>query len=134
MFDTNFNLGDTFIAVSPGQEGLVVFDGVQLVCGRVAALAWKLSLGVVGPRAARDVDVAPTEVTASFQGWRGGGNAVDDDAWREKVRVLKQVKRERKKKKTVHPRFRLLAVSISVAMVRGSLAWLWVRTEQIPVR
>lgn len=33
--------------VTPGQEGLVVFDGVQLVCGGVAPFARLLSLGVV---------------------------------------------------------------------------------------
>lgn len=71
-----------------------MFDGVQLV-GGVAALARQLPLRVVGPRAAWDVDVAPTEVPAAFQGWRGGGDAVDDDARREKVRVLRQVRRKR---------------------------------------
>lgn len=104
----------------------MVFDGVQLVRGRVTALAWKLSLGVVRPRAARDVDVAPTEVAAAFEGWRGGGNAVDDDARREKVRVLKQA--ERKKRERADdcppPRSGLLAL----------LVWLWVWAEQVPVR
>lgn len=74
----------------------MVFDGVQLVGGRVAALARQLSLGVVGPGAAGDVDVAPAEVAAAFQGWRGGGHAVDDDAWGEEVRVLKEVRRQQK--------------------------------------
>lgn len=72
-----------------------MLDGVQLVGGRVAALARQLPLGVVGPRAAGDVDVAPAEVPAAFQGWRGGGDAVDDDARREEVRVLRQGRRER---------------------------------------
>lgn len=88
----------------------MVFDGVQLVGGRVAALAGKLSLGVVGSRAARDVNVAPTEVTAAFEGWRGGGNAVDDNAWREEVRVLKQVKRGEKRAVDCSPQ--VWAVSI----------------------
>lgn len=49
----------------------MMFDGVQLIRRGVAALAWKLPLRVVGPRAARDVDVATAEMTASFQGRRG---------------------------------------------------------------
>lgn len=69
-----------------------MFDGVQLVCRRVAALAWKLSLGVVGTRAARDVNVATTEMSASFQGGRGRRNTVYDNARREKVCVLKVMK------------------------------------------
>lgn len=73
----------------------MVLDGVQLVGGGVAALARQRPLGVVGPRAARDVDVAPTEVAAALQGWRGGRGAVDDDARREEVRVLGQVRRRR---------------------------------------
>lgn len=73
----------------------MVFDGVQLVGGGVAALARQLPLRVVGPRAARDVDVAPTEVAAAFQGRRGGRDAVDDDARGEEVRVLRQVRRRR---------------------------------------
>lgn len=77
------------LCVSPGQEGLVMFDGVQLVRGRVAALAWELPLGVVGPRAARDVDVAAAEVAASLEGRRGRRDAVYDDTWREEVRVLR---------------------------------------------
>lgn len=81
--------------MSPGQEGLVVFDGVQLVRGRVAALAWKLSLGVVGPRASRDVNVAPAEVAASFEGRRGRRDAVYDDTWREEVGVLRDQDGER---------------------------------------
>lgn len=102
---------------APGQEGLVMFDGVQLVRGGVAALAWELPLRVVGPRAARDVDVAPTQVPAAFEGRRGGGDAVDDDARREKVRVLKQVERKKKAHETElvsgHPSYGLSAFSIS---------------------
>lgn len=71
-----------------------MFDGVQLVRGGVAALAWKLSLGVVGPRAARDVDVATAEMAASFEGRRGLRDAVYDDTWREKVCVLRDRDRE----------------------------------------
>lgn len=68
----------------------MVFDGVQLVGGRVAAFAWKLSLGVVGPWAAGDVDVAAAEMAASFEGRRGGRRAaVDDDTRREEVCVLR---------------------------------------------
>lgn len=74
----------------------MVFDGVQLVRGRVAALAWKLSLGVVGPRAARDVDVAAAEMAASFEGRRGRRDAVYDNTWREKVRVLRDREGENK--------------------------------------
>lgn len=66
-----------------------MFDGVQLVRGGVAALARELPLGVVGARAARNVDVATAEVTASFEGRRGRRNAVYDDTRRKKVRVLK---------------------------------------------
>lgn len=83
------------MGAAPGQEGLVVLDGVQLVGGGVAALARQLPLGVVGPRAAGDVDVAPAEVAAALQGRRGGGDAVDDDARREEVGVLRQVRRKR---------------------------------------
>lgn len=72
-----------------------MFDGVQLVRGGVAALAWKLSLWVVGPRAARDVDVAAAEMAASFKGRRGRRDAIYDDTWREKVCVLRD--RENKK-------------------------------------
>lgn len=71
-----------------------MFDGVQLVRGGVAALARELPLRVVGARAARDVDVAPTQVAAAFEGGRGRGDAVDDDARREEVRVLKQAQRK----------------------------------------
>lgn len=78
------------VHVSPGEEGLVMFDGVQLVRGGVAALARELPLGVVGARAARDVDVTAAEVTASFEGRRGRRNAIYDNTWREKVRVLKE--------------------------------------------
>lgn len=76
----------------------MVLDGVQLVRGRVAALARQLPLGVVGPRAARDVDVAAAEVAAAFQGrrGRGGEDAVDDDARRQKVRVLGQARKKNK--------------------------------------
>jgi len=80
-------------AVSPGQEGLVMFDGVQLVRGGVAALAWELSLGVVGARAAGDVDVAAAEVAASFEGPRARRDAVYNDARREEVCVLGDGKR-----------------------------------------
>lgn len=79
----------------PGQEGLVMLDGVQLVCGRVATLARKLSLGIVGARAARDVDVAAAQVTASLQGRRGRAAAVYDDARREEVRVLRETEHHR---------------------------------------
>lgn len=78
-----------YFRVSPGEEGLVMFDGVKFVCGGVATLAWKLSLGVVGARAARDVNVATAEMTASFEGRRGRRNAVYDNTRREKIRVLK---------------------------------------------
>lgn len=99
----------------------MVFNGVQLVGGRIAALAWKLPLGVVGPRAARDVDVAPAEVAAAFQGRRGGGNAVDDDAWREEVRVLKQAKRRKAKLMTAEPALGCwpVALAAAVAVSRG---------------
>lgn len=66
-----------------------MFDGVQLVRGRVATLARKLPLGIVGARAAGDVDVAAAQVTASLQGRRGRAAAVYDDARREEVRVLR---------------------------------------------
>lgn len=65
-----------------------MFDGVQLIRGGVAALAWKLFLGVIWPRAARDVDIAAAEMAASFKGRRGRRDAVDDNTWREKVCVL----------------------------------------------
>lgn len=67
----------------------MVFDGVQLVCGRVTALSWKLFLWVVGPRAARDVDVAAAEMPTSLEGRRGRRDAVYNDAWRKKVCVLR---------------------------------------------
>lgn len=66
-----------------------MLDGVQLVRGRVAALAGELPLGVVGAGAARDVDVAAAEVTAPLQGRRGRTAAVYDDARGEKVCVLR---------------------------------------------
>lgn len=78
--------------VSPGQEGLVVLDGVQFIRGRVAALARKLLLGVVGPRAVRDVNVTAAEVAAAFEGRRGGRDAVYDDTRRKKVGVLRERK------------------------------------------
>lgn len=67
----------------------MVFDGVQLVGGGVAALARKLLLGVVGPRAARDVDVAPAEMAASFEGRRRRRDAVYDNTWGQQVCVLR---------------------------------------------
>lgn len=66
-----------------------MFDGVQLVRGGVAAFARKLPLWVVGPRAARDVDVATAEMAASFEGRRRRRDAVYDNTWRQKVRVLR---------------------------------------------
>lgn len=68
----------------------MVFDGVQLVCGRVTALSGKLFLQVVGSRAARDVDVAAAEVPTFLEGRRGRRDAVYDDARREKVCVLEK--------------------------------------------
>lgn len=49
----------------------MLLDGVQLVGGGVATLAGELLLGVVGTAAAWDVDVAPAQVTAAFQGQTG---------------------------------------------------------------
>ena len=80
--------------VSPGEEGLVVLDGVQLVGGGVAAFARQLCPGVVGAGAAGDVDVAAAQVAASFEGRRRRGDAVDDDARREKLRVLMDDERD----------------------------------------
>ena len=65
----------------------MLFDGVQLVGGRVAAFAGQLSLGVVRPEAAGDVDVAATQVTAPLQGG-GGGTTVYHYPRRQEVRVL----------------------------------------------
>lgn len=67
----------------------MVLDGVQLVGGGVAALARQLLLGVVGPRAARDVDVAAAQVAAAFEGRRRRGDAVYDNTGREKFCVLR---------------------------------------------
>lgn len=75
-----------------------MFDGVQLVRGGVAALARELPLGVVDARAARDVDVTAAEVTAAFEGRRGRRNAVYDDTWREKIRVLKDTEQHQTEK------------------------------------
>lgn len=68
----------------------MVFDGVQLVRGGVAAFAWKLLLGVVRPRAVRDVNVAAAEMAASFEGWRGRRSTVYDDTRRKKFCVLRE--------------------------------------------
>lgn len=75
----------------PGQERLMLSDGVQLVGGRVTSLAWQLSLGVFTRTGARDVDVATTEVAAALQG-RGGRArpAADGDAWGQEVLVLQE--------------------------------------------
>lgn len=68
----------------------MVFDGVQLVRGGVTAFAWKLLLGVVRPRAVRDVNVAAAEMAASFKGRRGRRDTVYDDTRRKKFCVLRE--------------------------------------------
>ena len=74
---------------TPGEEGLVLFYGVQLVGGGVAPLTGQLSLGVVCWAGPRDVDIAPAQVAAALQGGRGRAvHAVYNDAGREEVLVL----------------------------------------------
>lgn len=51
----------------PGQEGLVLLNGVQLIGGRVAPLAGQLPFGVLGAVAVRDVNVAAAEMPAALQ-------------------------------------------------------------------
>lgn len=51
----------------PGQEGLVLLDGVQLIGGRVTPLAGQLPLGVLGAIAAGDVNVAAAQVPTALQ-------------------------------------------------------------------
>lgn len=68
----------------------MVLNGVQLVGGGVAALTRELFLGVVGPRAAWDVDVAAAQMAASLEGRRGRRNAVYDDTRGQKICVLKR--------------------------------------------
>lgn len=58
-------------ANAPGEEVLVLLDGVQFVGGGVASFARQLLLGVIAYAGTRDVDVAPAEVAAALQGRRG---------------------------------------------------------------
>lgn len=51
---------------TPGEEGLVLLDSIQLVGRRIAPLTWKLPLGVLTSAGARDVDVAAAEVAAAL--------------------------------------------------------------------
>ena len=77
----------------PGQEGVVLFDGVHLVGGGIAPLAGQRFLGVVGGGGARagDVDVAAAEVAAGLQaGGRQALPAGHHEARRQQVLVLLQ--------------------------------------------
>lgn len=91
----------------------MVFDGVQLVGGRVAALSGEGLLGVVRPGAARDVDVAPAEVAASLERQRGGRDAVDDDTGGEEVRVL-EADGNLRLKPGIHPQRRIIQRNIKL--------------------
>lgn len=93
MFNQKEHIGvkapPTQTAPSPGEEGLVLSDGVELVGGGVAPLAGQLFLGVV-LTAAGDVDVAAAQVSAALQvGVPGAVAVVHDDPRREQVIVLR---------------------------------------------
>lgn len=51
----------------PGQEGLVLLNGVQLIGGRIAPFAGQLPSGVLGAIAAGDVNVAAAQVPTTLQ-------------------------------------------------------------------
>ena len=51
----------------PGQEGLVLLNGVQLIGGRITPFAGQLPSGVLGAIAAGDVNVAAAQVPTTLQ-------------------------------------------------------------------
>lgn len=53
---------------APGEEGLVLLDGVQFVGGGVASFALQLLFGVIACAGTGDVDVTPAEMAAALQG------------------------------------------------------------------
>lgn len=84
------------VSGSPGQEGLVLFDGVELVGGGVAAFAGQLFFGVVRTAGARNVYITAAEVPTALQSqtraraWTRAVSAVYNDPRWQKVIVLQR--------------------------------------------
>lgn len=84
------------VSGSPGQEGLVLFDGVELVGGGVTAFAGQLFFGVVRTAGTRNVYITAAEVPTALQSqtraraWTRAVRAVYNDPWRQQVIVLQR--------------------------------------------
>lgn len=59
--------GALLLQALPGQEGLVLLDGVQLIGGRITPFARQLPSGVLSAVAAGDVNVAAAQVPTALQ-------------------------------------------------------------------